>query len=272
MKKESYDFFIYSLSLKGLVLEVSHPLGKSNFSTMSKTFEQKQVLVKTLKKAVNSFVYSPSEEKKSNLSEAMASLSSFIDSIDVPTPEPPKKEAKKKSSKTSKSKPSKASKSKPSKKSLTSKESDRKSEIEALLSSGKKMKRAERSVLNKELFALQTAEKRSSKKSKSKAVRRPKRTSEAGLELTQAKTATANKVGKVKKTKVVNAVDGGEAQPFEPRKEVPVVEPKVRRKEQMKLTLLEGETPQEAMARHRSAQIEAARLEAEALIADTAPF
>jgi len=231
---------------------------------MSKTFEQKQVLVKTLKKAVNSFVYSPSEEKKSNLSEAMASLSSFIDSIDVPTPEPPKKEAKKKSSKTSKSKPSK--------KSLTSKESDRKSEIEALLSSGKKMKRAERSVLNKELFALQTAERRSSKKSKSKAVRRPKRTSKAGLELTQAKTATANKVGKVKKTKVVNAVDGGEAQPFEPRKEVPVVEPKVRRKEQMKLTLLEGETPQEAMARHRSAQIEAARLEAEALIADTAPF
>ena len=272
MKKESYDFFIYSLSLKGLVLEVSHPLGNSNLSTMSTTFEQKQVLVKTLKKAVNSFVYSPSEEKKSNLSEAMASLSSFIDSIDVPTPEPPKKEAKKKSSKTSKSKPSKASKSKPSKKSLTSKESDRKSEIEALLSSGKKMKRAERSVLNKELFALQTAERRSSKKSKSKAVRRPKRTSANGLELTQAKTATANKVGKVKKTKVVNAVDGGEAQPFEPRKEVPVVEPKVRRKEQMKVTLLEGETPQEAMARLRSAEIEAARLEAEALIADTAPF
>jgi len=60
--------------------------------------------------------------------------------------------------------------------------------------------------------------------------------------------------------------------PFEPRKEVPVVEPKVRKKEQMKLTLLEGETPQEAMARHRSAEIEAARLEALALIAETAPF
>lgn len=272
MKKESYDFFIYSLSLKGLVLEVSHPLGNSNLSTMSTTFEQKQVLVKTLKKAVNSFVYSPSEEKKSNLSEAMASLSSFIDSIDVPTPEPPKKEAKKKSSKTSKKKPSKASKSKPSKKSLTSKESDRKSEIEALLSSGKKMKRAERSVLNKELFALQTKERTtSSSKRKSKAVRRPKRTSEAGLELTQAKTSTANKVGKVKKTKVVNAADGGEAQPFEPRKEVPVVEPKARKKQQM-LTLLPGETPQEAMARERSAQIEAERLEALALIAETAPF
>ncbi len=182
---------------------------------MSTTFEQKQVLVKTLKKAVNSFVYSPSEEKKANLSEAMASLNSFIDGIDIPPP--PKKEAKKKSPKTSKSKPT------------------------------------------------------SSSKRKSKAVRRPKRTSEAGLELTQAKTATANRVGKVKKTKVVNAADGGEAQPFEPRKEVPVVEPKVRKKEQM-LTLLEGETPQEAMARLRSAQIEAARLEAEALIAETAPF
>lgn len=109
-------------------------------------------------------------------------------------------------------------------------------------------------------------------KASKKSVRRPKRSSAAGLELAQAKTATANKVGKVKKTKVVNAITEGDAMPFEPRKEVPVVEPKARKKEQMKLTLLEGETPQEAMARHRSAQIEAARLEAEALIADTAPL
>jgi len=121
------------------------------------------------------------------------------------------------------------------------------------------------------------AEKPKASKSKrkpkaTKAVRRPKRSSTAGLELAQAKTATANKVGKVKKTKVVNAITEGDAMPFEPRKEVPVVEPKARKKEQMKLTLLEGETPQEAMARHRSAQIEAARLEAEALIADTAPL
>lgn len=218
-------------------------------------------MLKDLKKAVNSFVYSPTESKLANCRLQVTELVQFLQSIEVP-----KEEAKK--PKASKSK-SKASKPKASK---SSKKTGRVAEIEALLSSGKKMKRAERSVLNKELFALQTAEKRSSKKSKSKAVRRPKRTSEAGLELTQAKTATANKVGKVKKTKVVNAVDGGEAQPFEPRKEVPVVEPKVRRKEQMKLTLLEGETPQEAMARHRSAQIEAARLEAEALIAETAPF
>ena len=109
-------------------------------------------------------------------------------------------------------------------------------------------------------------------KASKKSVRRPKRSSTAGLELAQAKTATANKVGKVKKTKVVNAITEGDAMPFEPRKEVPVVEPKARKKEQMKLTLLEGETPQEAMARHRSAQIEAARLEALALIAETAPF
>lgn len=109
-------------------------------------------------------------------------------------------------------------------------------------------------------------------KASKKSVRRPKRSSTAGLELAQAETATANKVGKVKKTKVVNAITEGDAMPFEPRKEVPVVEPKARKKEQMKLTLLEGETPQEAMARHRSAQIEAARLEAEALIADTAPL
>jgi len=193
---------------------------------MSTTFEQKQVLVKTLKKAVNSFVYSPSEEKKANLSEAMASLNSFIDGIDIPPP--PKKEAKKK--------PSKASKSKSTKSPKTSK-----------------------------------SKPTSSSKRKSKAVRRPKRTSEDGLELTQAKTATANRVGKVKKTKVVHAITEGDAMPFEPRKEVPVVEPKARKKQQM-LTLLPGETPQEAMSRQRSAQIEAERLEAEALIADTAPF
>ena len=216
-------------------------------------------MLKDLKKAVNSFVYSPTESKLANCRLQVTELVQFLQSIEVP-----KEEAKK--PKASKSK----SKSKP-KASKSSKKTGRKAEIEALLSSGKKMKRAERSVLNKELFALQTAERRSSKKSKSKAVRRPKRTSKAGLELTQAKTSTANKVGKVKKTKVVNAADGGEAQPFEPRKEVPVVEPKVRKKQQM-LTLLEGETPQEAMARQRSAQIEAERLEAEALIADTSPF
>ena len=113
--------------------------------------------------------------------------------------------------------------------------------------------------------------KRKASSKKTKAVRKPRRTSAAGLEQAQAKTATANKVGKVTKTKVVHAITEGDAQPFEPRKEVVVVEPKARKKQQMKVTLLPGESPEEAMARFRSAQLEAARLEAEALIADTCP-
>ena len=102
-------------------------------------------------------------------------------------------------------------------------------------------------------------------------VRRPKRSSAAGLEQAQAKSATANKVGKVAKTKVVHAITEGDAQPLEPRKEVPVIEPKARKKQQMKLTLLAGETPEEAMARHRSAELERIRLEALALIEDGQP-
>jgi len=102
-------------------------------------------------------------------------------------------------------------------------------------------------------------------------VRRPKRSSAAGLEQAQAKSATANKVGKVATTKVVHAITEGDAQPFEPRKEVPVIEPKARKKQQMKLTLLPGETPEEAMARHRSAELERIRLEALALIEDGQP-
>ena len=102
-------------------------------------------------------------------------------------------------------------------------------------------------------------------------VRRPKRSSSAGLEQAQAKAATANKVGKVAKTKVVHAITEGDAQPLEPRKEVPVIEPKARKKQQMKLTLLPGETPEEAMARHRSAELERIRLEALALIEDGQP-
>lgn len=218
-------------------------------------------LLKATKKAVNSFVFNPSASKKQSCLEALASLSAFIEAIDAP------KEQKKPEASKSAKKP-KASKA------VKSSKSSRKAEIEAVLTSGKKLKRAERSVLNKELHALLQEERaaaRSSKKNK-KTVRRPKRTSAAGLELTQAKQNTANKVGKVTKTKVVNAVDGGEPQPFEPRKEVQVVEPKVRKKQQMKLTLLPGESPEEAMARHRSAVLERERLEAEALIASGNPM
>ena len=229
---------------------------------MAKTTNHSELL-KAAKKAVNSLMFNPSASKKQSAIEAIASLSEFIDSIDAPKEQP-----KPKASKSAK-KP-KASKAKSKSK------SSRKAEIEAVLTSGKKLKRSERSVLNKELHALLSEEREAarklSKKASKKAVRRPKRSSTAGLELTQAKTATANKVGKVQKTKVVNAVDGGEAQPFEPRKEVQVVEPKVRKKEQMKLTLLPGESVDEAMARHRSAVLEQERLEALALIADSNPM
>ena len=222
-------------------------------------------LLKAAKKAVNSFVFSPTPSKKEATLEALASLSNFIEAIEAPKEQPkPKASKSKKKPKASKAKP-KASKSKS--------KSSRKAEIEAVLTSGKKLKRAERSVLNKELHKLLQEEKRKSKsKTSKKTVRRPKRSSAAGLEQDQAKQNTANKVGKVQKTKVVNAVDGGEPQPFEPRKEVQVVEPKVRKKEQMKLTLLPGESPEEAMARLRSARLEQERLEAEALIADSNPM
>jgi len=226
---------------------------------MAKTTNHSELL-KAAKKAVNSFMFNPSASKKQSAVEAIASLSNFIEAIEAPKEQP-----KPKASKSAK-KP-KASKAKSKSK------SSRKAEIEAVLTSGKKLKRAERSVLNKELHKLLQEEKRKSKsKTSKKTVRRPKRSSAAGLEQAQAKTATANKVGKVKKTKVVNAVDGGAAQPFEPRMEVPVIEPKARKKQQMKVTLLPGESPEEAMARLRSARLEQERLEAEALIADSNPM
>ena len=225
-------------------------------------------LLKAAKKAVNSFVFNPSASKKQCCLEALASLSEFVEAIDAPKEQPkPKASKSKKKPKASKAKP-KASKSKS--------KSSRKAEIEAVLTSGKKLKRSERSVLNKELHALlqeeREAARKLSKKASKKAVRRPKRSSAAGLEQDQAKQNTANKVGKVQKTKVVNAVDGGAAQPFEPRMEVPVIEPKARKKQQMKVTLLPGESPEEAMARLRSARLEQERLEAEALIASGNPM
>ena len=227
---------------------------------MAKTISHSELL-KAAKKAVNSLMFNPSASKKQSAIEAIASLSNFIEAVEAPKEQP-----KPKASKSAK-KP-KASKAKSKSK------SSRKAEIEAVLTSGKKLKRSERSVLNKELHALLSEERaaaRSSKKNK-KTVRRPKRSSADGLEQDQAKQNTANKVGKVKKTKVVNAVDGGAAQPFEPRMEVPVIEPKARKKQQMKLTLLPGESPEEAMARLRSARIEQERLDALALIADSNPM
>jgi len=103
-----------------------------------------------------------------------------------------------------------------------------------------------------------------------KAVKRPKRSSEDGLEQAQARTATADKVGKVKKTKVVHALTGKDAQPFEPRMEVPVVERKASKREQLALKLLPGETPEEGVRRSKiqaeQSSAEASRLEAESLL------
>ena len=232
---------------------------------MAKTISHSELL-KAAKKAVNSLMFNPTPSKKVEAIKALALVCEFVAEVEAPKEEPkPKASKSKKKPKASKAKP-KASKSKS--------KSSRKAEIEAVLTSGKKLKRSERSVLNKELHALLSEERaaaRSSKKNK-KTVRRPKRSSADGLEQDQAKQNTANKVGKVKKTKVVNAVDGGAAQPFEPRMEVPVIEPKARKKQQMKLTLLPGESPEEAMARLRSARIEQERLEALALIADSNPM
>ena len=225
-------------------------------------------LLKAAKKAVNSLMFNPTPSKKVEAIKALALVCEFVAEVEAPKEEPkPKASKSKKKPKASKAKP-KASKSKS--------KSSRKAEIEAVLTSGKKLKRSERSVLNKELHALLSEEREAarklSKKASKKAVRRPKRSSAAGLEQAQAKQNTANKVGKVKKTKVVNAVDGGAAQPFEQRMEVPVIEPKARKKQQMKLTLLPGESPEEAMARLRSARLEQERLEAEALIASGNPM
>ena len=247
------------------------------------TSQNHSELLKATKKAVNSFVFNPSASKKQSTLEALASLSAFIEAIKTPSESEskPKASESSKKSKTSAKKP-KASSAKP-KASKSASKTSRKAEIEAILTSGKKLKRSERSVLNKELHALLSEEReavrklsKKAKKSSKKTIRRPKRTSANGLELAQAKTATANKVGKAVKTKVVHAITEGDAQPFEPRKEVQVVEPKVRKKAKMKMTLLPGESPEEAMARLRTEQLRSAQLkqelaEAEALIAAGCP-
>jgi len=246
---------------------------------MSKTLiENKSAMLKDLKKAVNSLVYSPSLAKQEAAFDALASLNNFLESFEVPKevksakkPKATKPKATKSKAKPKATPKPKASKSPKPKASNSSSKTGRKAEIEALLSSGKKMKRTERSVLNKELFALLSAERRSSKKSKSKAVRRPKRTSADGLELTQAKDAIG--IGKAKKTKAV-ALDGSQAMYLEPRKEVLVPEPKARKKAVLEVfTLLDGESPQDAVRRRRIEQEkEQSRLEAEALMSGAPDF
>ena len=112
------------------------------------------------------------------------------------------------------------------------------------------------------------------KRKPTQAVRKPKRSSADGLEQAQARTATAQRVGKAVKTKVVHAITEGEAQPFEPRKEVVVPERKAVKREQMRVTLLPGETPEEGIRRMKiqqaQAEAEAHLLEAEGLLAHEA--
>jgi len=188
---------------------------------MSKTLiENKSAMLKDLKKAVNSLVYSPSLAKQEAAFDALASLNNFLESFEIP------KEVK--SAKKPKATKPKATKSKAKPKATKT-------------------------------------------KSKSKAVRRPKRTSADGLELTQAKDAIG--VGKAKKTKAV-ALDGSQAMYLEPRKEVLVPEPKARKKAILEVfTLLDGETPQDAVRRRRIEQEkEQSLLEAEALMSGAPDF
>lgn len=100
------------------------------------------------------------------------------------------------------------------------------------------------------------------------AIKRPKRSSAAGMEQAQARASVG--VGTPKKTKVVDAATGGKAEVFKTRMAVPVEEPKARKKEMMKITLLPGEDVLTAVRRVQiqaeQASAEASRLEAEALL------
>jgi hypothetical protein len=186
---------------------------------MSKTLiENKSAMLKDLKKAVNSLVYSPSLAKQEAAFDALASLNNFLESFEIP----------------------------------------------------KEVKSAKKPKATK-LKATKPKAPRKPKASKTKAVRRPKRTSADGLELTQAKDGIG--IGFAKKTKAV-ALDGSQAMYLEPRKEVLVPEPKARKKAILEVfTLLDGESPQDAVRRRRIEQEnERTRLEAEALMSGAPVF
>ena len=159
---------------------------------------------------------------------------------------------------------------------------------------GRKFTKAERSIANKAKYAAErkASKPKASKKKvvkpkrkpkaskvalKTKVVKRPKRSSSAGLEQAQARAGAG--VGTPPKTKVVHAITEGEAMVFEPRKAV-VVPPSVAKRKAVQevFTLLDGETPQEAIRRQRIlAERERCALEAEALMsgapdADSSPF
>jgi hypothetical protein len=140
---------------------------------------------------------------------------------------------------------------------------------------------SKREAVQKSIEALQgfleaieviAAKPKASKRKPTKAVKRPKRTSKAGLELAQAKDGIG--IGKAKKTKVVSAITGGAAQALEQRMEIPVPEPKAKKKAVLEVfTLLDGESPQDAVRRRRIEQErERTALEAEALMSGAPTF
>lgn len=166
-------------------------------------------LLKEVKSNVNAVAFSPTESRKADALKSIDALRSFVEAIEMPKPKASKSKAKPKATKAD----------------------DVMAELlkQMLLS-------------NPELLAKLTdgddeppfepdpkpKAKRKASKKPGKRVTSPRRSSNDGVELAQAKTKTATKVGTVKKTKVVSAVTGGEAQPLEPRKEVEVVTPAKR--------------------------------------------
>lgn len=181
-----------------------------NFYVMSKTSQPSRIdLLKEVKSNVNAVAFSPTESRKADALKSIDALRSFVEAIEMPKP--------------------KASKSKSEPK--ATKADDVMAEmLKAFL------------VSNPELLAKLTdgddeppfepdpkpKAKRKASKKPNKPVTSPRRSSNDGVELSQARTKTSTKVGTVKKTKVVSAVTGGEAQPLEPRKEVEVVAPAKR--------------------------------------------
>ena len=147
---------------------------------------------------------------------------------------------------------------------------------------GLKFTKAERRIANKAKYAAERAAKPKASKPKAvkakrkpkaskvalkdKVIKRPKRTSNAGLEQAQARGGVG--VGTPPKTKVVHAITEGEAMVFEPRKAI-VVPPSVAKRKAVQevFTLLDGESPQDAIRRQRIlADQERSALEAEALM------
>lgn len=125
-------------------------------------------------------------------------------------------------------------------------------------------------IVGSEAKASEPAPKKAKASKSAPSVRKPRRKSNEGIEQSQARNHTANKVGKAVKTKVVHAITEGDAQPLEPRKEVTVEERKAVKREQFRLTLLPGETPEEGIRRFKIQQAlaleEKSRIEAEQLL------